>query len=506
MSTLREEHVIIVGSGYGGSILAAALLSAGKRVTLIEKDSHPKFAIGESSTPIANFLLEFLGRQYGLHYLRGMSNWSRWQHVCPEIAVGLKRGFSFFFHETGSMSMPVDPMRVAASPDDGIADTHWYRPEVDTFLLNHAIAMGASYLERTVVESVTEAAERISVVIDSESGGRRSIDGDFLVDATGGPDFSEIHLGARTEAADGMPEHFAVYTHFRGVDLMDAIVPPPLDAPYPSDDAALHHIFPGGWIWVLRFNNGITSAGASLERNANADRDGLNSEECWQDLLNGLPLVAGQFRKAVPVMPFRKAKRLSFVKERMRGRRWLCLPASCGFTDPLLSAGIALNLLGVVRIAGHVKQHGFTPQSMEKFLDDYESATRMDHETAMLHVSSLLKNNSDPKLWRLKVLAYFTAAIQQETRLRLDRLPAGSGFLFRENPEWTATACSILAMSQADPQATMAILEPWDLAGLVNTSRGFQYPATREDLIQRCHRIPAAIGEIDSMLAEARFL
>jgi tetracycline 7-halogenase / FADH2 O2-dependent halogenase len=26
------------------------------------------------------------------------------------------------------------------------------------------------------------------------------------------------------------------------------------------DDAAVHHVFDGGWIWVLRFNNRITSA------------------------------------------------------------------------------------------------------------------------------------------------------------------------------------------------------------------------------------------------------
>ncbi len=33
--------------------------------------------------------------------------------------------------------------------------------------------------------------------------------------------------------------------------------------PYPIDDAAVHHVFDGGWIWVLKFNNGITSAGVA---------------------------------------------------------------------------------------------------------------------------------------------------------------------------------------------------------------------------------------------------
>jgi FADH2 O2-dependent halogenase len=30
------------------------------------------------------------------------------------------------------------------------------------------------------------------------------------------------------------------------------------------DDAALHHVFDGGWLWVLRFGNGVTSAGVAL--------------------------------------------------------------------------------------------------------------------------------------------------------------------------------------------------------------------------------------------------
>src|SRR5207248_3712818 len=61
------------------------------------------------------------------------------------------------------------------------------------------------------------------------------------------------------------------------------------------EDAAVHHVFDGGWIWVLRFNNGITSAGvAANDQLANA----LGFSEgapAWKRLLRRLPTLEGRF-------------------------------------------------------------------------------------------------------------------------------------------------------------------------------------------------------------------
>src|SRR5205814_10521757 len=63
-----------------------------------------------------------------------------------------------------------------------------------------------------------------------------------------------------------LPQTQALFTHFSGVRLFKpmALSHSTADPPYPVDEAALHHIFDGGWIWVLRFNNGLTSAGSAL--------------------------------------------------------------------------------------------------------------------------------------------------------------------------------------------------------------------------------------------------
>jgi len=148
-----DADVAVVGSGFGGSLTALALLKRNRRVALIERGRHPRFAIGESSTPLANLLLEELSTQYELPRLRPFCKWGPWQRTRPDVAVGLKRGFSFFFHQPhagfADDGSHARQLLVAASPHDEIADTHWYRPDFDQALVEEARREGAVYLDET---------------------------------------------------------------------------------------------------------------------------------------------------------------------------------------------------------------------------------------------------------------------------------------------------------------------------------------------------------------------
>jgi FADH2 O2-dependent halogenase len=144
--------VVVIGSGFGGSIMSMVLRRMGKTVLMVEKGRHPRFAIGESSTPFANLLLEKIAEDYDLPFLRYFSEWGSWQREHPEVAGGLKRGFSFFHHRFGTRTDFQDrakQLMVAASPNDEVADTHWYRPEFDEFLVRQAVEKGIDYLDET---------------------------------------------------------------------------------------------------------------------------------------------------------------------------------------------------------------------------------------------------------------------------------------------------------------------------------------------------------------------
>jgi tetracycline 7-halogenase / FADH2 O2-dependent halogenase len=170
---MLTADVAIVGSGFAGSLMALGLVRQGQRVVILERGRHPRFAIGESSTPLANLLLEELADRYDLPYVRSFSKWGTWQQSHPEVACGLKRGFTFYFHEPGK---PFSDDRrherqlmVAASPCDRIADTHWYRPDFDHALVRHAQHSGATYLDDTSIERLTFG--RAGAVIDATRDG-----------------------------------------------------------------------------------------------------------------------------------------------------------------------------------------------------------------------------------------------------------------------------------------------------------------------------------------------
>ena len=121
-------------------------------------------------------------------------------------------------------------------------------------------------------------------------------------------------------------------------------------APYPPDDAAVHHVFPGGWIWVLRVGNGITSAGvAAVAGRFELGRNWLGK------LLDRLPAVREQFAHARAKMPFIHAANLPFRSDTVVGPKWALMPSAAGFVDPLLSTGFPLTLLGIQRRAEVLK-------------------------------------------------------------------------------------------------------------------------------------------------------
>jgi len=183
------------------------------------------------------------------------------------VAAGLKRGFTFFFHASGERFLDdrshEKQLLVAASPHDDVGDMHWYRPDFDHALVLEAESEGATYLDETHLERVR--VEDGGVVLDGTRKGRSlRLSASFLIDASGPRGFLQQALGLPAAPLDWLPPTQALYTHFEGVERWDRLAVDAETPPYPVDDAALHHVFDGGWMWILRFNNGITSAGVAL--------------------------------------------------------------------------------------------------------------------------------------------------------------------------------------------------------------------------------------------------
>src|SRR5579862_1178487 len=123
--------------------------------------------IGESSTPLSNLLLEDLATRYDLPAVRPLAKWGSWQNHYPEIACGLKRGFTFYHHVLGQANTPDlerrNQLLVAASPHDNISDTHWFRADFDAFLVQQAQCLGVDYADELKLEALIEDGDGMTL-------------------------------------------------------------------------------------------------------------------------------------------------------------------------------------------------------------------------------------------------------------------------------------------------------------------------------------------------------
>ena len=93
-----KYDVAILGAGFSGSISALIADQMGLKTILLERGTHPRFAIGESSTPQADITLASLAEKYNLPFLKPLSRYGSWKETYPELNCGPKRGFTYIQH------------------------------------------------------------------------------------------------------------------------------------------------------------------------------------------------------------------------------------------------------------------------------------------------------------------------------------------------------------------------------------------------------------------------
>lgn len=466
----------------------------GLSVVLLEQGRHPRMAIGESTTPLSNLLLERISATYDLPRLAPLSKWGSWQRAYPQIACGLKRGFSFF-HQG-------ERLLVAASPRDDIADTHWYREGVDHFLVMEAQSLGVEYLDCVRIEDLVLTEEEAIV-------GGRSGDNPFrltarlLIDATGPRGFLHRSLQLPESALPGMPLTESLYSHFTGVTRTDCSGD---TVPYPVDDAAVHHVFDGGWVWVLRFNNGVTSAGVAATQAVAAELKLSEGEPAWRQLLHRLPALRSQFEHAMPCQPFRHMPAVSFRRGTIAGERWAMLPSAAGFVDPLLSTGFTLTLQGIERLA-QILQKDFDSTELSARLQGYAEQTDCELVSASRLIGALYATMDNFSAFTAVSLLYFAAVSFSEAAFRLGKPELAPGFLLPSASVLLERAHTLKGglETQAFTEEVLRVIEPFNLGRFGDPALHNQYPVRAEDLLEAGSKLGAGRPEIVAMLKRSGF-
>ena len=508
--------IAVVGSGFAGSLLAMIAQRLGLCVILLERGTHPRVVIGESSTPLSNLLLEELATRYNLSNLRPLSKWGSWRVTHPELPCGLKRGFSFFHHlpgQSGSI-MRESQLLVAASPHNAIADTHWYRADFDQFLVREAQNLGVDYMDKIHLREFAENGGEVRLS-GTRNGSSVTITARFVVDATGPRGFLHRALNLGENALPDFPATQALYSHFRGVPRFDKIGAAIVESepPYPIDDAAMHHVFNGGWVWVLRFSNGIISAGVAATDEVANRLKFADGAPAWERLLQQLPVLREQFSTAEAVQPFQHISQLAFRSASVTGPNWALLPSAAGFVDPLLSTGFPLTLLGIARLAGII-EHNWGSESFTMRLSDYAARTDAELLVTSRLIGALYANMANFPVFATLSLLYFAAASYAETARRLGKPYLASSFLLHDHPQFGPACAHLLGRaltiqssreSEALIEDVFRAIEPIDVAGLGDRTRHNWYPVTADDLLCAAHKVDASYGQILQMLDRCGF-
>ncbi len=138
--------------------------------------------------------------------------------------------------------------------------------------------MGVDYRDSVRIETL-EFAEDGATIVGRAGEEAFHLHAGLLIDATGPRGFLHRSLRLEESPLPGLPPTESLYSHFTGVARTETAGDAP---PYPVDDAAVHHVFEGGWVWVLRFNNGVTSAGVAATRRVAEELALSEGEPAWQ--------------------------------------------------------------------------------------------------------------------------------------------------------------------------------------------------------------------------------
>jgi FADH2 O2-dependent halogenase len=490
-----QVDVAVIGGGFGGSLMTILLDRIGLQTALVEQGSHPRFAIGESSTPVADLVLRDLAADYDLPRLAPLAMYGPWKRAYPDVVCGLKRGFTYFGHEPGRAFEPSErhhnELVVSSSVDDEHGDTHWLRADVDAFLFDEARSACANVFDRTTI-TLSPSGHGWRIAARREES-EFEIQAKFVIDAAGGAgvvtkvlnipsDVDRLQTNSRTIFG-----HFADLEHWHDV-LVDAgaLVN---DHPFDCDDSAVHHLVDEGWMWQLRFDNGVTSAGFAID-NIAFPRDERESPAAeWDRIMSRYPSLSRQFGSARLVPPFDtiwSMGRMQRLTKQASGENWALLPVAAGFIDPLYSTGIGHTLSGLERLAGILKEHWNCP-SLADQLADYGALVRQEIELIDLIVHGAYAARRTFRLFAAYAMTYFAAATTYERRRLHDGIR--KGFLSADDAAFVHTIQTLWSRLPARhgvgerelaeyERDVSRLLQPYNTAGLCDPGARNMYAKT----------------------------
>ena len=357
----------IIGAGPAGSACAIYLARAGLKVALFERETFPRFRIGESLLPLNVPILKELGLE-------------------EEMERRFIRKYAANFSDRWGARQSRYPFAGAINKEHPYA-YEVERAEFDQMLLDQARAEGVDvYMPWNVREVLFTDGQAVGLRAESaDKSAQLTVNCRMLVDASGRSAFLGARLGFKREI--DFSSRSAFYSHFDGV-YRD-----------PGERAGDIQIvaFPHGWFWMIPFKTGNTSVGmvvtddylkqrgriaaaaAGAHDGSNqavtGSADSTNDAFLWHTI-EATPFVAERMRGATQKFPARSIANFSYRMEHYAGPGYVMLGDAGAFLDPVFSSGVFLTMKSA-QVASKAIQKCFASGDFSgRHLADYERRIR----------------------------------------------------------------------------------------------------------------------------------
>ncbi len=318
MSPTSEPRVIVIGGGPAGTTAATLIAQRGYKVQLFERETFPRYHIGESLIPQTYWVmkrLNMLDKMKGSHFVRKYSV----QFVGS--SGRLSEPFYFLDHK----------------PHESSQTWQVQRSEFDQKMMENAVEHGVDVHQgMRVLEVLFEGQRAVGVRLQDEATGAERIErADVIVDASGQSSLIMGKLGLREW--DPSLKKAAVWTYWEGAWRDTG-----------RDEGAtvvLQIQGKAGWFWYIPLHDNIVSVGAVADYGyLFKNRDTKDFETIYHAEVDKCPAVKERISIGKRVEPYRAAKEYSYRAKQAAGDGWVLVGDAFGFLDPLYSSGVLLAL------------------------------------------------------------------------------------------------------------------------------------------------------------------
>jgi FADH2 O2-dependent halogenase len=426
MSEQKRCDVAIIGSGIGGSTLAAILARQGMRVIVFEAGMHPRFAVGESMILETSETLRAMAELYAVPELAYYSSENFFSRI--GTSHGVKRHFSYLHHEEGKPQQLQRSLQAVIPKEPHGHELHLFRQDSDAHLTAVAIAYGATVMQNMPVKDIEIGSEAVTITTNNG----QQFSAEYVVDAGGFRSLLADKFGWRDRNQQAHTR--TIFSHMVDVPCFNSVGASREEygVPFRFSEGTLHHIFHGGWLWVIPFNNHedstnpLVSIGLQLDPRIYPPRPDLSPEEEFFDVINRFPAVQAQFAHARAVRNWTRTERLQYSATHVVADRCCLLGHAAGFIDPLYSKGMYTTLMSVGVLANLLLRTRGTHDYSAQAFAALEALTLRFVQAHDRLTANSVKSWSNYKLWEVYSVLWLTGAYLEYVKLLRMRSVAAS--------------------------------------------------------------------------------